>query len=84
MEVCLVQAYYLGKGITITGYQAVDFDTKFEQQISACREFDCPAGYTMYVQVRDDDVERMIELGFRHIVLRCAPSLGWAQPYGCR
>jgi hypothetical protein len=81
---CLVTAYYQSIGITIHSFGHLDFKTKFGKDIELCEACTCPAGYTIYVRVADEDVSRMQALGFRHVVHSCAELPLGEQPYGCR
>ncbi|MBN2146149.1 MAG: hypothetical protein JW726_02130 [Anaerolineales bacterium] len=80
-EDVLVRGFYALEGVEVYETRRVDFEDKFGQAIAICEGCACPAGYTLYVQVDDGDVSRMLELGFRTIVADCSEAT--PQLYGC-
>ncbi len=56
-----VREYYNSGGITI-------FDARFEapeQSVATCQGCACPRGDTLYLHVGEQDVQRMVERGYR-------------------
>jgi hypothetical protein len=79
---CLVERYYAIEGIEIFNLRTINFEEKFGAPILICEACDCPAGYTLYVQVTDDDVPGMLAADYRHIITSCETAN--PRPYGCK
>ena len=83
MIACLVKHYYLMQEITVYNVEVSTYQEKFGHEIAICEAEDCAAGYTLYVQVAETDVNRMFELGYRNIVTSCASIPADIYVYGC-
>lgn len=57
---CLVKHYYSMEEIIIYNVETSTYQEKFGQEIAICEAEDCPAGYTLYVQVAETDVEKCL------------------------
>jgi hypothetical protein len=80
---CLVKHYYLVQGIIIYAVETSTYQQKFGHAIAICEAEDCPAGYTLYVQVAETDIDTMLELGYRNIVTSCESIAPGIYVYGC-
>jgi hypothetical protein len=80
---CLVKYYYLTEEITIYNVKTSTYQEKFGQEIAICEAEDCPAGYTLYIQVAETDVDTMRELGYRNIITSCETIPPNVYVYGC-
>ncbi len=80
---CLVKHYYLMQGVVIYNIKTSIFEEKFGHEIGICEAEDCPAGYTLYIQVDDTDIDTMLELGCRNIVASCETIPPNIYIYGC-
>ena len=58
-ELEIIQDYYERQGVTVFEGKNVP---KYEEVCLACS---CPEGHTLYLLVRDQDVETMVTLGYR-------------------
>ena len=58
-ELEIIQDYYERQGVTVFDGKNIP---KYEQVCLACS---CPEGHTLYLLVRDQDVETMVALGYR-------------------
>jgi len=81
--VCLVKHYYLMEEIIIYDVKISTYQEKFGQEVAICEAEDCPAGYTLYVQVAEAEVDTMIELGYRNIITSCGTIPPNVYVYGC-
>jgi hypothetical protein len=80
---CLIKYYYLEQQVTIYEVKTSTYKEKFGHEIAICEAEDCPAGYTLYVQVADADITTMYELGYRSIVTSCDTVPPDTYIYGC-
>lgn len=58
-EIAIIQSYYGRQGIEVF---ATETARKFDVVCLACS---CPEGHTLYLLVREQEVEQMIEFGYR-------------------
>jgi hypothetical protein len=58
-EIEIIQDYYARHGVEVSEAETAP---KFHVVCLACC---CPEGHTLYLLVRDEDVEQMIEFGYR-------------------
>jgi hypothetical protein len=58
-EVAILRDYYERQGVTVF---RVTTRAKYAVVCEACS---CAEGYTLYLQVRDQDLEKMLSLGYR-------------------
>jgi hypothetical protein len=80
---CLVKHYYLMQEVTVFNVEVSTYQEKFGHAIAICEAEDCPAGYTLYVQIAETDIDRMLELGYRNIVTSCESIPQDIYYYGC-
>ena len=58
-EIEIIQDYYKRQGVTVF---RVTTRAKYEVVCAACM---CPEGYSLYLEVRDQDLEKMLSFGYR-------------------
>lgn len=60
-EVVIIKDYYRRLGVVVQ-----DVDSAWKHQV-VCAACSCPEGYTLYLRVRPEDVEKMLALGYSEV-----------------
>jgi hypothetical protein len=69
----IIQNYYAGLGVAVSGGRTM---TKYQVVCDACS---CPQGHTLFLKVGPDDIDTMLDLGYR---LATPPPAPWSDGVG--
>jgi len=64
-EINIIKEYYKKQGFTIIGIKTLTFEEKFGKKVGLCEACNCLDGYTLYLLIPKEDVDKIIGLGFK-------------------